>query len=92
MDYIVTEVNQGTMVTSLERPSGRRNAQPLRGEVVAVMREGGNRERNPRNRTGYALSLGQTGFDEQSIISLKVRTNQDLSDLVGKRVIVTIAE
>jgi hypothetical protein len=97
MDYIVSSVKPGQMVTSLGRPRPRRSSQQLRGEVVQVTREGrdsdGNAGQGRRdafsNMFGYA---GARAFDEQAIVSLKVRTNQNLSDLVGKRVIVTIAE
>ena len=98
MDYIVSSVKPGQMVTSLRRPRPRRGSQSLRGEVVQVTREGRDRDGNAGKRRhdessnmfGYAGAPGR--FDAQAIVSLKVRTNQDLSDLVGKRVIVTIAE
>ena len=97
MDYIVSSVKPGQMVTSLGRPRPRRTSQQLRGEVVQVTREGRDRDGNAGKRRRDAFSnmfgyAGARGFDEQAIVSLKVRTNQDLSDLVGKRVIVTIAE
>jgi|GEM_PF-2625058 len=98
MDYIVSSVKPGHMVTSLGRPRQQRGSQPLRGEVVRVTREGRNRDGNAgkgrrdafSNMFGYAGAQG--GFKEQAIVSLKVRTHQDLSDLVGKRVILTVAE
>ncbi len=98
MDYIVSSVKPGEMVTSLGRPRPERGSQPLRGEVVRVTREGRNRDGNAgkgrrdafSNVFGYAGSQG--GFKQQAIVSLKVRTHQDLSDLVGKRVILTVAE
>ena len=98
MDYVVSGVNPGRMVTSLGRPRPRRNAQSLRGEIVEVTREGRDQENNGRNgqRQTFSRMFGYAGaasaFDDQAIVSLKVRTNQDLSDLVGKRVIVTVAE
>lgn len=98
MDYIVSSVKPGQMVTSLRRPRQRRTPQPLRGEVIRVTREGRDRDGNAgsRRRDSFSNMFGyggaHGGFNEQAIVSLKVRTNQDLSDLVGKRVIVTIAE
>jgi hypothetical protein len=84
------------MVTSLGRPRPRRNAQALRGEIVEVTREGRDQENNGRNgqRQAFSRMVGYAAgaVDEQAIVSLKVRTSQDLSDLVGKRVIVTVAE
>jgi len=92
MDYIVSGVNPGRMITSLGRPRPRRNSQSLRGEIVEVTREGRDQDNNGRNGRRQAF-VGYAGaFDDQAIVSLKVRTNQDLSDLVGKRVIVTVAE
>jgi hypothetical protein len=96
MDYIVAGVNQARMVTSLGRPRPGRNAHSLRGEVIEVTREGRDRDKNGRNgrQQAFSATFGYAGgaLDEQAILSLKVRTNQDLSDLVGKRVIVTVAE
>jgi len=95
MDYIVSGVNGGRMVTSFGRPRARRNSQPLKGEVVEVAREGRDQEDNARNRGGYTLfgyAGAERGFDDKAGITLKVRTNQDLSDLVGKRVVLTLVE
>jgi len=93
MDYIVAGVNQARMVTSLGRPRPGRNAHSLRGEVIEVTREGRDRDNNGR-RHAFSGTFGYAGggLEEQAILSLKVRSNQDLSDLVGKRVIVTVAE
>ena len=95
MDYIVSGVDPGRMVTSFGRPGAGRNAHPLRGEVVEVIREGGSKDDNARNRGGHTFfgyASGGRAFGDQARITLKVRTNQDLSDLVGKRVILTLAQ
>jgi len=93
MDYIVAGINQARMVTSLGRPRPGRNTHSLRGEVVEVTREGRDRDTNGRQQA-FSGTFGYAGggLDDQAILSLKVRTNQDLSDLVGKRVIVTVAD
>ena len=93
MDYIVSGVNQARMVTSLGRPGPGRGSQSLRGEVIEVTREGRDKNGKDGRQQTFSAMFGYAGtLDDQAILSLKVRTNQDLSDLVGKRVIVTIAE
>ncbi len=93
MDYIVADVNQARMVTSLGRPRPGRSSQSLRGEVIEVTRDGRDRDKNGRQQVFSGMfSYAGSVLEDQAILSLKVRTNQDLSDLVGKRVIVTVAE
>lgn len=95
MDYIVSGVNPGKMVTSFGRPRASRGSQPLRGEVIEVVREGGSKDDSARSHSGQTLfgyANGGRPFAEQAWITLKVRTDQDLSDLVGKRVVLTLTQ
>ncbi len=95
MDYVVSGVDPGRMVTSFGRPGVRRGSQPLRGEIIEVVREGGSKNDNAGSRgrqTFFGYANGGRAVANQAWITLKVRTNQDLSDLVGKRVVVTLSQ
>jgi len=95
MDYVVSGVEPGRMVTSFGRPGVKRGSQPLRGEIIEVVREGGSKNDSAGNRgrqTFFGYANGGRAFADQAWITLKVRTNQDLSDLVGKRVVVTLSQ
>jgi hypothetical protein len=96
MDYVVSGVNPGRMVTSFGRPGVKRGSQPLRGEVIEVVREGGSKDDRTSDHGGHQTLFGYANggraFANQAWITLKVRTDQDLSDLVGKRVVVTLSQ